>query len=381
MHRLIRVSLLALVLVSTGLVCQPLSALQMTGGPALAVEVTTEKLAEGIYVFTAPKEMDWYIQSNTVAVVGDDAVTIFDTNSRPSTANRVIERLRAVTDKPVRLIINSHWHIDHWRGNQSWVEAFPEAEIVSTIRTREVMSLLEHPGPSWGRGQKERIEALAVARETGAFPDGGPASTENIAAAEAVITRREPWVEEMQDVRITLPTMTYESSMVLWVGGRRIELYSVQGDASGSTVMFVPDVGVMAAGDALVRHSDGQGGQPWAQNNYAFSDWLEGLRLMESLDARITVPGLGPALLGNEYLTTQRELFESLIAQTHAAMRRGHADDYEYVRSIIDVEDFRRRYGMVRGGDRSNTWDRVIGLLVKRIMQAARDGRSLPGGE
>ena len=81
------------------------------------VAVQTVRIADGIYQFvTAP---DGYVPNgNSVAVVTESDVLVFDTFSRPSTARTVLAEIRRLTGKPVRYVVNSHWHPDHWSGNE-----------------------------------------------------------------------------------------------------------------------------------------------------------------------------------------------------------------------------------------------------------------------
>src|SRR5579871_3791347 len=103
-----------------------------------ATRVDKTEIADGIYQFTAPS--DGYVkQLNSVAVVTDRDVLVFDTDTRPSTARAVLAEIHKITSKPVRYVVNSHWHPDHWSGNEVYAQANPDLEIISTNATREYM--------------------------------------------------------------------------------------------------------------------------------------------------------------------------------------------------------------------------------------------------
>src|SRR5207245_950337 len=72
-------------------------------------------------------------------IESDDGVTIVDTHSKPSAARVIVERLRGITTKPVRYVVNTHFHWDHWHGNEVYPAAYPHAEIVTNQLTREAM--------------------------------------------------------------------------------------------------------------------------------------------------------------------------------------------------------------------------------------------------
>src|SRR5918994_4039676 len=98
-----------------------------------------ETLADGVYLFRAPSALDLWTATNVVVIVNDQDVTVFDSNTRPGTARMVIAEIRKITPKPVRTLINSHWHQDHWSGNDEYVKAFPGLQIIATTETRDYM--------------------------------------------------------------------------------------------------------------------------------------------------------------------------------------------------------------------------------------------------
>jgi len=76
--------------------------------------VRTE-VAPGVYLYqTAPYGVG--LDGNSIVVIGDDAVLVFDTNGTPAAAEAVLADIRRLTPRPVRYIVNSHWHWDHWYG-------------------------------------------------------------------------------------------------------------------------------------------------------------------------------------------------------------------------------------------------------------------------
>jgi cyclase len=105
------------------------------GRAQTGVAVEKVQIADGIYQFsTAP---DGYVPNgNSVVIVNEKDVLIFDTFSRPSTSRTVLAEIRKITDKPVRYVVNSHHHPDHWSGNEVYAEAFPNLEIIATEQSR-----------------------------------------------------------------------------------------------------------------------------------------------------------------------------------------------------------------------------------------------------
>lgn len=333
-----------------------------------------EDLGDGVYVFRAPGDLEYWTSTNSVVVVCDDEVVVFDSPTRAITARAVIEEIRTLTPKPVRVLINSHWHQDHWSGNDEYVKAFPGLRIVASDETRAYMSRMT-PGFFVGSleqvGLPQRREELATAIRTGKLKDGSPLTPEARERLEAEIATREQFVAEVKALPRVLPNVAFHGEMTLWSGRRELRLMSVTGDATGSTVLYLPGSKVLATGDVLVSPEDGQGPPPWTTNSYAITPWIESLRRLEALDTRVVVPGQGPAMRDEAYLRRTIELFSAVVGQVHKALESGRVR-LEDVQAAVDVDGIGREYtpGAPLGED-FRPW---VAILARKAMQEALDG-------
>ena len=96
----------------------------------------TIQVATGVYAFLTPEERSSFQSGNSIAVIGEDGVLVFDTGNIPGATRRQIAELRKLTDKPVRFVVNSHWHPDHNFGNAEYRRAFPGVVVLGTFATR-----------------------------------------------------------------------------------------------------------------------------------------------------------------------------------------------------------------------------------------------------
>jgi glyoxylase-like metal-dependent hydrolase (beta-lactamase superfamily II) len=96
-----------------------------------AVEIGTQELAPGVYMMIGSG-------GNLGVSAGEDGVFLIDDQYAPLT-EKIVAAIRAVSDAPIRFVLNTHWHGDHTGGNENLGEA--GALIVAHDNVRERMSV------------------------------------------------------------------------------------------------------------------------------------------------------------------------------------------------------------------------------------------------
>ena len=74
------------------------------------------------------------MNSNAAVILTNDGVVVVDSHSKPSAAQALYKEIQAVSKKPVKKIINTHFHWDHWQGNEVYAQANPSLEIIASER-------------------------------------------------------------------------------------------------------------------------------------------------------------------------------------------------------------------------------------------------------
>jgi glyoxylase-like metal-dependent hydrolase (beta-lactamase superfamily II) len=97
--------------------------------PIAAYEVV--RLADGVHGFVWKNSFANPIQGNALFIINDNDVVVVDTGLLPSTARVMAAELRKLTTRPVRYVVNTHWHDDHHTGNAVYRELWPEAEFIA----------------------------------------------------------------------------------------------------------------------------------------------------------------------------------------------------------------------------------------------------------
>ncbi len=152
---------------------------------------------------------DAFPNGNTTVIVGQDGVFVVDAGYLPSAAREDIAQIRRWTSKPVRFLLNTHWHYDHNDGNDEYVCAFPGVEIVSTAATRDLSRV---KGQDWGK-RATGLARAAIAEFTTSLASGLDArgralAPEQRADLEWAKTTRENEIREFASMVFQPPTLT-----------------------------------------------------------------------------------------------------------------------------------------------------------------------------
>jgi cyclase len=330
-----------------------------------SVAVQKVQIAADIYQFiTAP---DGYVPNgNSVVIVNDDDVLVFDTFARPSTARAVLAEIRKITSKPVRYVVNSHHHPDHWSGNQVYAREFPKLEIISSEESRKFMLNIANAWPSmWEKNlradQANLEKEIAGAKDA----DGAPLTAEQRRKDEDDVRLERAFVEESANVQRTYPTLTYSDKLTLHHGGREFRFMSMVGDATGTTVLYLPNEKILITGDVI--------SYPVPYFTPPLSQHAKTLRTLSRLDAEIIIPGHGPAWHDKSFLNLEAELFESIVSQVSLAVQKGLVT-VEEIQNTVNVELLRPKF--THDDKALNAkFQRYVNRMIENASREARDSR------
>lgn len=191
---------------------------------------------------------------NSGIVITDEGVAVVDTQINAPMARRVLAAIRTLTDAPIKYAINTHYHWDHWAGNDVFREA--GATIVSRDLTRFFMER---------RNRRQR----AFLRSRGfSIPDEDPA----------------------------LPDKTYEGELTLNLGDVSLHLMDLgRAETDDAGAVYVPADGVVMSGDTVMTGSFPILGQPVMCEGLSDDrSWIRTLEKMKALSPSKIIPGHGP---------------------------------------------------------------------------------------
>ena len=213
-------------------------------------KISFTEVGEGLYAFTAEGD------PNSGVIIGDDSVMIVEAQATPRLANKVIECVRSVTDKPISHVVLTHYHAVRVLG----ASAYGAEQIIMSETARAMVA--ERGQEDWD-SEFQRFPRLFEGHES--IPG------------------------------LTYPTTTFNGQMTVYLGKRRVDIMQLgRAHTAGDAVIYVPDQNVMFTGDIVEYHSACYCGDGH------FDDWGGTLDTIRAFDVDAIAPGRGDALVGSE---------------------------------------------------------------------------------
>jgi glyoxylase-like metal-dependent hydrolase (beta-lactamase superfamily II) len=271
--------------------------------------VTTHKLADGVYLFTTTPYADVGFCGNVIAIIGRDSVLVFDSGAIPSTARTIVAEIAKLSHRPVRYLVNSHWHWDHWGGNEVFLARYPGLQIITHAKNMQMMQDVE---PRWNaKGLSHDLPEFVHDFETRVTADRQKGiATDKLATEEARLRMDREFLSEKQVLKKTYPNKTFDDSLRLDLGGREVQIRHAHAITPGDTYVWLPKERILITGDILINP------YPYAIGGTYPKEWIATLEHFVSTKPNLVVAGHGmpaPDLLQRN-LTMMREIEGRVVA-------------------------------------------------------------------
>jgi glyoxylase-like metal-dependent hydrolase (beta-lactamase superfamily II) len=260
------------------------------------------------------------------AIVGADGIAVVDTRCNPAEAREVREHLRQLSAAPVRWVVNTHAHFDHYWGN---------AEFAAPRQLP--------PARFWAHA--------AAATAMAACRDGEDPQESALKARLAASSPQ--WAERLAELVEVVPEHTFHTEHTLDLGDRGVRLLHVgRGHTDGDLLLHLPEADTLLVGD-LVEES---GPPAFGSDSYPL-DWaptLDALLARTGPDT-VLVPGHGTPV-GPAFVREQRDAIRSVADRCTALHAAGvpvaealsAADDWAYDPSEL-ADAVKRGYAQLDG--------------------------------
>ena len=295
-------------------------------------EVT--KLAEGVYEIQHPNARDHFSQGNTVVIIGDTGVLVVDSCYLPSSAREDIAQIRQWTSKPVRYLLNTHWHNDHVQGNAAYADAFPGIAVIAQIETTKQMALRVAPYLS---EYPHRMENFQKELDSGRNEDGKALTEEEKEDLTIAVSGGKEASEaisaEFRNLKVKLPDIVFDHELDLELGGREVQLkYLGRGNTVGDAIAYLPKEKILVAGDLV------DSPVPYLYGGFPIEQ-ISTLKRMEDLDFETLVPGHGDVLAGKTFVQQEIALIEAVVAAMNLEIGRSSSEPqkrFEQIKKAVE---------------------------------------------
>ncbi len=257
-----------------------------------AVQIRATQVASNVWMLEGEG-------GNIGVSVGEDGVLLIDDQFAPLT-EKIVAAVRKITDKPIRFLVNTHWHGDHTGGNENLGKAGVLIVAHDNVRTR-------------------------------------------LMTDQATLLSRTP-----ASPKVALPLITFNDSVTYHINGDTMTVYKVPNSHTDS--------------DAFIRFKNANvvhTGDVFAAYRYPYVDTINGgsmAGIVKALDDLIptlddntkVIPGHG-ALSGKKDVIAYRDMIATVTARVEALVKQGKT--LEEIKAARPTADFDERWGKLRRGD------------------------------
>lgn len=265
-----------------------------------------QKLAEGVYAAIINRGRG-AVGNAGIIDLGDQTV-VFDTFYAPLAAAELRAAAEELFERPVSVVVNSHWHSDHVCGNQD----FTEAAILATQKTRELIASSTARFIQYAKAHRDYPQVLEEQLREERDQAKQAELRENLGNVQA-------FCGSLDGLILKLPTVTFQRSLQLHGTKRTAHLLCYGGGHTASDAfLYLPDEELIFMGDLLSidNHSSVRDGN--------VREWISILDQVKELPISTAIPGHGP--VGNSvHLTSQQDYLLHLLQTASRLAESGMA--------------------------------------------------------
>jgi glyoxylase-like metal-dependent hydrolase (beta-lactamase superfamily II) len=279
-----------------------------------------EKAADGVYFAKARAQA--MINCNGAIFVRSKDVVVVDAHSKPSAAASLIAQIRReVTDKPVRYVINTHFHWDHTQGDHAYRQTGVKVDFIAANATKQLMSEFAMARmKASADAVPQQIEVMQQRSER-----SGSAAEKAFCAEQ--IRQMQSYQAELKDYTLELPTITFDDSYLLREPAFDLHLeFHGRAHTGGDIFVLCPQQRVLATGDAS------HGWVPNIADGYPRL-WPATIDKVMRGDFKYVLGGHGPMQPDRGVMTNQRNYIEELTGKVEEGKKAG-----------LSVEEMQKRF-------------------------------------
>jgi glyoxylase-like metal-dependent hydrolase (beta-lactamase superfamily II) len=304
-----------------------------TPAPLVSGAHRFEKVADGIFYATASGTMS--VGSNSPIIVNEDEALVIDSETSPAAGRALVADVKAITPKPVRFVVDSHYHYDHAFGNQVFG---PDVQIIGHDNTWRRLSTNETLEQFTFKRSLERVAPAVEGLKKEIAQATDP---QQKASLERQIANNLAYLEQVKEVKVTPPNVTFDQTMTLHRGTREIRLlYLGRGHTDTDVVVYLPKERIVCTGD-LMESVPSYMGDAYPE------EWIATLERLKGIDFDTVMPGHGVVFKGKTKITAFQNYLRDALTQVTTLRKQGlSADD---AAAKVDLTKYRDEFASIRG--------------------------------
>ena len=270
-----------------------------------------EKVADGVYAALARPQV--LTNCNAAIFVNSKDVLVVDAHSKPSAAASLIAQIqKEITNKPVRYLVNSHFHWDHTQGDAAYKAASRgKLDIIASDATKQLMTQLSRDR------LKESLASVPQQIETVQARLAKATSDADKKYYTDLIRQLKAYQTEMQNYPLELPTITFAKTYSIKDAAGDLHLgFHGRAHTAGDVVVFSPQKRVVAAGDVII------GFFPNVADGYP-RPWPATIDSIGQLDFNRIIPGHGPVHQDRSRMGQMRSFIGEVTGRIEEAKKAG----------------------------------------------------------
>jgi glyoxylase-like metal-dependent hydrolase (beta-lactamase superfamily II) len=269
-----------------------------------------QKVADGVFFALAHPQA--LTNCNAAIFVNSQDVLVVDAHSKPSAAAALIAQIKKeVTTKPVRYLVNTHFHWDHSQGDPAYRATGSKIDIIASEATKQLLAQNARTRLKDSLdGVPQIIEGLKGRLAKAASPTDKAFYAKQIQLAEA-------YQSEMRSYTPELPDITFSDSYVIKDSAHDLHIeFHGRAHTAGDVVVFCPQKRAVATGDAVI------GFLPNIADGYP-REWPRTINSIGQLAADRLMPGHGPVQQNHQRMTQFKNYIEELNAVVETGKKAG----------------------------------------------------------
>jgi cyclase len=245
-------------------------------------------------------------------VVNDRDVLVVDDGTTPAAARAFLADIKMLTDKPVRYVVNTHFHYDHTDGNSVFP---PEVDIIGHEYVRTAIltfNVLNREPYTTSQATAVPAQIASLSKQISDEKDSA-----RKASLEKQLATARTNLEQLKEIKPTPPNVTYTQKMVLNKGAHEIQLLFLgRGHTGGDTVVFLPKERIVCTGDLMESRLAYMG-------DAFFDEWVATLGELKKLDFATVLPGHGAPFRDKGLITAFQSYLTDVTNQVSNLRKQG----------------------------------------------------------